>query len=285
MSCGENVTSFDQTIVPVLRRMFNLEELHLNIVVECDKKFLDGDTLKNDIIIYMPRLYKFTYNICSIINHSYQTNFLLNEQIEKTFEDFFNNQTCISIDHFQEEERSQCHIYSYPYRWKFYNNITNHFSGGLFSSVIEVSLHDEHPFEYEFFIRIAQSFPLMKKLIINNRKAQNNKQLIESNDDNEISSIIQYPNLTRIDLFDAHDDYLELFLFNTKISLPNNLHISINYQSLQRVTHYFTRYTARNNCAKLAALYFYQSNQIDEHFKNYFPHTCIRCPSDFLSIK
>jgi hypothetical protein len=265
--------------------MLNLEELHLNIVVECYKKFIDGDTLKNDIIIYMPRLYKFTFNIWSIIDHCYQTNFPLNEHIQKTFEDFSNKQTIISIDHFQEEERSQCHIYSYPYIWYFYNNITNNFRGGLFTSVTEVSLYDEHPFEYEFFIRIAQSFPFMKKLIIDNRKAQNNKQLVESNDDNQMLSIIEYPNLIRLDLSNTHDDYVELFLFNTKISLSNNLHICIKYQSLQRVTNYFTRYTTPNNCGKLAALYFYPNNQIDEHFKNYFPHTRIRDTLDFLLTK
>jgi hypothetical protein len=125
----------------------------------------------------------------------------------------------------------------------------------------------------------------MKKLIINNRKAQNNKQFVESNDDNQMLSIIEYPNLIRLDLSNTHDDYVELFLFNTKISLSNNLHICINYQSLQRVTDYFARYTTRNNCGKLAALYFYPINQIDEHFKNYFPHTRIRNTLDFLLTK
>ncbi len=268
--------NFDETIVLFLRRMLNLEELHLHIVVECYEKFIDGDTLNKDIIIYMPRLYNFTFNIWSIIDHRYQTNFPLNEDIQRTFEYFSNNQTITSIDHFQEEKRSECHIYSYPYIWKFYNNISNNFQGGLFTSVTEVSLYDEHPFELEFFLRITQSFPLMKKLVINNRKAQNNKQ---------ISSIIEYPNLTRLDLSDTHDDYVELFLFDTKISLPNNLHICIEYQSLQRVTDYFTRDTTRNNCEKLAVLYFHPINQIDERFNNYFPHTRIRHSSDFLSIK
>jgi len=59
--------------------MLNLEELDLNLIVECDEKFVDGDTLKKDIIIYMPRLNKFTFNICSIINHRNQINFALNE--------------------------------------------------------------------------------------------------------------------------------------------------------------------------------------------------------------
>jgi hypothetical protein len=58
---------------------------------------------------------------------------------------------------------NQCHIYSYPYEWKCYKNITNNFPGGLFKCVYEVSLFDERPFEHEFFLQIAQSFPFMKK--------------------------------------------------------------------------------------------------------------------------
>ncbi|CAF5110835.1 unnamed protein product, partial [Rotaria sp. Silwood1] len=166
--------------------MLNLEELHLNIIVKCYEEFISGDTLNKDIIIYMPRLYKFTFNICSIINHRNQTNFPLNEHIQKTFKYFFNNQIITCIDHFQEKGYSQCHIYSYPYKLKVYNNITNNFRGGLFTCVTQVSLYDECPFEHDFFLRIAQSFPFMKELIIKNQKAQNKKQFIKSNSNDQI---------------------------------------------------------------------------------------------------
>ncbi|CAF4814343.1 unnamed protein product [Rotaria sp. Silwood1] len=279
------VYHFDKSIVSLLRRMLNLEELHLNIIVKCNEKFIDSDTLMKDIIIYMPRLYKFTFNICSIINHCDQTNFPLNEHIEKTFEYLYNNEIITCIDHFQEEGYSQCHIYSYPYKWKVYNNITNNFRGGLFTSVTQVLLYDEHPFEREFFLQIAQSFPFMKELTIHNRKAQNNKQLIKSNNDNQMLSIIEYPNLTRLDLHYTHNDYVELFLFDRKMTLPNNLHLCVDYQLLKKVTYNFTRYTTPNNCAKLATLYFYPVDQIDEHIKKYFSHTCICCISDFVLRK
>jgi len=281
LCCNGIINDFDELIVPLLRRMLNLEELHLNINVECCEKFIDGDTLKKDIIVYMPRLYKFTFNIRSTINHRNQINLPLSECSQKTFEYFSNNQIITCIDHFQEKKYSQCYIYSYPYKLKVYNNITNNFRGGLFTSVTEVSLYDERPFEHEFFLRIAQSFPFMKELRIRNQKAQKNKQFIKSNNDNQILSIIEYPNLIRLDLYNSHDDYIELFLFDTKIFVPNNLHLCINYQSLKRVTYYFTRYRTRNNCTRLAALYFSAKDQIDENIKNYFPHTCIRPLGDF----
>ncbi|CAF5002804.1 unnamed protein product [Rotaria sp. Silwood1] len=272
---------FDESIVALLRRMLNLEELDLNIQVQCYEKFIDGDTLKKDIIIYMPQLYKLTFNICSIINHRDQTIFPLNEDIQKTFK-YFSNQIITCIDHFQEEGCSQCHIYSYPYKWKVYNYITNNFPGGLFTSVTQVSLYDERPFEHEFFLRIQKSFPYLKELTINNRKAQNNKQLIKLNNDYQILSIIEYPYLTRLNIIKTHDDYVEFFLFDTKISLPNNLHLCVDYQSLKRVTYDFTRYITRNHSSKLAALYLSTLDQIDEHIKNYFPHAYFRCFADFV---
>jgi hypothetical protein len=251
--------------------MINLEELDLNITVRCYEKFIDGDILKKDIMIHMPRLYKFTFNICSTINHHHQTNFPLNESIEKTFKYFSYNQIITCIDHFQKFSR--CHIYSYPYQWKIYSDITNNFPDGLFTNVTQVSLSDEHPFEYEFFVRISNSFPFMKQLTIRNHRAQQNK----SNNDNKILSIIKYPNLIRLDLLYTHDDYVELFLFNMKMSLPNNLHLRSKYQSLKKVTHDFTRYMPGNNCTKLAALYVtIVDDQIDEHhMKKYFPCICI----------
>ena len=251
--------------------MINLEELDLNIEVECYETFIDGDTLKKDIMIHMPRLYKFTFNICSTISHYYQNNFPLNESIAKTFKYFSNNQIITCIDHFRIFSR--CHIYSYPYQWKIYSDITNNFPDRLFTSVTQVSLYDEHPFEHEFFLRISKSFPFMKQLKARNLKAQQNK----SNNDNKILSIIKYPNLIRLDLLRTHDDYVELFLFDMKMSLPNNFRFRGNYQSLKRVTYDFTRYMPGNNCTKLAALTVeIVDDQIDEHhMKKYFPCTCI----------
>ena len=106
---------------------------------------------------------------------------------------------------------------------KYYDNITNNFPGGLFKCVREISLFDEHPFEHEFFLRIAQSFPFMEKLTLNNYKPQNNKQCRKSKNDNQDLSIIKYPHLTKLNLYEAHDDYVEQFLVDTKTCLPNNV--------------------------------------------------------------
>jgi hypothetical protein len=79
---------------------------------------------------------------------------------------------------------------------RYYHKITNNFPSGLYQYIRLVSLYDEH----DFFIRISQSFPLMKRL-----------SLINHN-----SSIVKYNNLIKLNIDNVHDDYIEEFLFNTR---------------------------------------------------------------------
>ena len=266
--------AFNESVVPLLQRMRNLEELHLNLRVRCNEKFIDGNTLKKDII-HMSQLRKLTFNICSTINHVNQTNFPTYEYIRKTFEDFHGHQLIICVDDFKDKGYGQCHIYTYPYRLQVYNNVTNNFPGGLFSSVTRVSLYDERPFEYEFFVRIAQSFPFMKELRIKNKKPQNDKDLMKSKTINQPLFIIKYFNLIILDVSRSHDDYLELFLLDTKISLPDGLRLFADYESLERVTYNFTRNATRNNCEELESLYLFRPIKFTEDLRDYFPHTSI----------
>lgn len=266
--------NFDELVVPLVRRMINLEELELLFEARRSEGFIDGNMLLKDIVNHMPRLHKFTFNIFSIVNYDDQNNFPSDECIQKSFECYNNNDIITCVNHFQERELSQCLIYSHPYKLAFYSNVSNSFSTGLFPSVTRVSIYDERPFEYEFFVRIAQSFPFMKELIIDNKKAQNDKDLITSTNDNQPFEIIQYPNLTILDVDLAHDDYVELFLLDTKVCLPNNLRLWVDYEPLKRVTYNFTRNRTRNNCEKLAFLHTFRQI-FDERIKNYFPHTCI----------
>ncbi|CAF3949473.1 unnamed protein product [Rotaria sordida] len=264
--------AYDELIIPLLYRMSNLEKLDLNLSLSMKKAFVDGNDLKKNIINHMLRLDKFTFNICSVLHLDNEINLPSNEDIQNTFHDFKNSHIISCLDYFQEQQSSQCLIYSYPYRSKFYKYITNNFSGGLFKCVREISLFDVHPFEHEFFLRISQSFPFMQKLALRNYKPQNNKLCKESKNDNQDLSIIKYPHLTNLTLSRSHDDYVEQFLLDTKTCLPNNVHLNVTYQTLERVTHNFTRDATRINCQKLKSLSI-NPIRIFKHVKNYFPHT------------
>jgi len=230
-----------------------------------------GNELKQNIIIHMPQLHSFEFHICSCLSLWDKIYTSSKEDIQYTFKDFKDDQIISYMDYFQKRQCSLCHIYLYPNTLKYYYTVTNNFPGGLFKYVREISLYDEHPFEHEILLRIAQSFPLMKKLSLSNSKQQNNKLCRESNKENQDFSI-QYPYLTNLTLYDAHDDYIEEFLVDTKICLLNNaVHLNIYYDQLKRVTNSFTRNTTRMNCAKLESLC-RNGRQLPSYAKDYFPH-------------
>ena len=251
-------------LVPLFQRMENLEELSLYFVNR-HGSIIDGTNLRSNIINHMTKLKKFTFNIRSAISLDSEFNLPSNEDIRKTFENFDNNQTTSYVDCFRKFNLFYCQIYSHPYRWTFYHNITNNFPGGLFKCVRVVSLYDEHPFEHQFFLRISKSFPFMKKLILRNNEAQKTDYLHWT--------IIKYPHLTEINLAEAHDDYVDQFLNNTKTCLLNNVHLRVRYNSLEKTTNNFTRDVTRMNCSKIITLIV--SGHTNQNLEQYFPHAKI----------
>ncbi|CAF4243676.1 unnamed protein product, partial [Rotaria sordida] len=204
--CDILTVGYDDLILPLLQRMSNLEQLDLHIVAIHDDKFIDGNDLKKNIINNIPQLNKFEFNIHSNVSLDNQNELLSNEDIRKTFKDFKDSLVISRSDFFPSINEGQCHIYSYPYKISHYNNITNNFPGGLFKYVYQVSLYDERPFEHEFFIQIEKSFPFMKKLKVDNKEPQSNKQCYESRNNNRNLSNIKYPHLTNLYLYYSHDD-------------------------------------------------------------------------------
>ncbi|CAF4304758.1 unnamed protein product, partial [Rotaria sordida] len=118
---------------------------------------------------------------------------------------------------------------------------------------------DEKPFEHEFLLRIQKSFPLLEILYVKNKKPQNRKQ---SNDNQQYLSLIQFSSLSELRLNDVHDDYIEEFLFHRKTYLAKNVNLFIEYESLERITHNFTRESTRINCAKVDKLYLCRNDEL-----------------------
>ena len=253
--------------------MLNLEKLDLHLAINTRKECIDGNHLKKTICNHMARLSQFTFSIRSFIYGINQINVPSTENIQQTFRDFTNNQIISYVDYFEESRFSLCHVYSYPfsYRQKCFNNVTNHFPGGIFKYVREISLFDERPFQHEFFLRIVRSFPLMERLTVMNMRPQNDKRRRKAKDYKQYLSIIECPLLIQLNLDEAHDDYVEQFLLDTKTSLPNNLCLCVKYESLKRVTHNFKRDATKINCTKLAYLYTNDDLRFPRHFKDYFP--------------
>ncbi|CAF1517994.1 unnamed protein product [Rotaria sp. Silwood1] len=102
----------------------------------------------------MSNLNTFTSNIYSFIYFNYQI---------KTFKNVKYNKIISCIDYFPKVEVIQFHIYSYLYELKHYDTTTNNFPDGLSKCYRKILLCDERSFEHEFFLRIFQSFPILKK--------------------------------------------------------------------------------------------------------------------------
>jgi hypothetical protein len=234
------------------------------------KKFIDGNNLKKNVINHMPCLSKFTFNIRSYLNNCNQIDLPVNEDVKKTFNDFKTNHIISYTDYFPSQRSGSSSIFTYPYTLKTYNDITNNFPGVLCKSVRKITLSDEHPFEHEFFLRISQSFPFVEQLTLYNTKGQKNKL------DNQDLSIVKFHHLLYITLIDdAHDDYIEQFLDNTKTFLSNNVHLNVKLEQLEVVTHHFTRDSTRINCQKLKSLNVFSCNGLSASARKYFPHTYI----------
>jgi len=212
----------------------------------------------------MAKLQKFTFYIHSTISVDYQPNLSSIDDVINTSTDFQNNQIIFHIDHCKKSNAIRCDIYSYPYAWKFYYNITNNFPGGLFKCVREISLHDERPFEREFFLKISQSFPCIEKLILKNSEPQEHKDVQ--------CSIIEYPHLNQLVLFEADESYIEQFLNNSKTYLSNNIYLHIGYDSLNNVTGNFTSDATRMNCSKIIRINVFGYGLELSKLKDYFPY-------------
>ncbi|CAF1320368.1 unnamed protein product [Rotaria sordida] len=228
--------------------------------------------LFGDIMSHMPKLNKFVFSIHSNLNVDDLTHLPSNEDIQRTFKGLEDYQIISYIHYFPDDCIGQCHMYSQPYTMNYLYRLTNSFPGGLFKFVHKVSLYDEHPFEHEFFIRIAQSFPLLRTLSIDNESPQKHKQRQQLNKDRRSLPVIKYAHLTLLSLNSAHNDYIEQFLIHTKTCLSNYISLDVYYPSLQKVTNNFTRDTTRINCAKINYIYNIDKWNVSKHFHTYFPY-------------
>ncbi|CAF2066214.1 unnamed protein product [Rotaria magnacalcarata] len=111
----------------------------------------------------------------------------------------------------------------------------------------------------------------MERLSLINHQSQIHKQSYKLTNHNFNSTIVKYNYLITLDIEEVHDDYIEEFLFNTKTYFHNNIVMSINYKSLERVTRNFTRDVTRINCAKINEIFLSGEKHYSNSLRDYFP--------------
>ncbi len=264
MTCYLPTNAYDREILPLLRRMPNLNSLTLNLHIK-RFKVIDGIHLNEKILRHMSHLNTFIFHICTIMLTSKTNLFLSKNDIQNTFLNWKYSSINSCIDYYIDGY-TLCHIYSTPFKMTRFIFLTNSFydSDHHLEYVIDLTLYDARPFEHDFFQWISRAFPLLKYLKINNFIPQKNKYQIES-------SKISYLYLIRLKLFHAHIDYAEQFLHHTNAYVPRLHTVAIQYKKLATVTNNFTNDKTRFNCGQLKHLVFGRLLDYPEHFYPYFP--------------
>ena len=252
--------------------MLNMENLTLSFRVRRRTSFIDGIYLTNEVFSYMLHLRTFMCDIVSdetIINQNIKPS---PDDIRHTFIQNGHHVDCYMDDYTKEIRR--CHVYSLPFILEHLQHITSRFPGGTFANVRVLRLRDiNRSFEHTFFARIARSFPSLNRLTVLNTTEQIGRPLRQWRKSPEASSIIEYPHLVELYLFNAHIDYVEQFLSSMNTRLPCLYKLWVRYEHLISVTNNFTRDSTRINCAKLNRLIFVETLHLvqSRDFYLYFP--------------
>ncbi|CAF2177296.1 unnamed protein product [Rotaria magnacalcarata] len=258
-------------ILSLVRRMSNLEKLTLYLPIKGRNRVIDGTYVQHDILDYMPQLHSFIFYICTYVETVDLFYKLSNEDIQQTLTNI-GQQHVTSIVNYIDSHRAACSIFSLPFQFDYLKNLGNKFPNIIFSYVTYLLVQDTDPFEHEFFMRIARSFPLLKHLRIFNVESQALDSLITFSSDNcQLHSIIEYPHLTILDVQYAHRDYVEQFLNETKTFIPCLTEFEVSVDHLKAVTKDFTREETQRNCAKVKRIFPLGSLVYSKDIFLYFP--------------
>ncbi|CAF4030148.1 unnamed protein product, partial [Rotaria sp. Silwood1] len=263
---------YDTEILPLFRRMSNLEELTLYIIVKDRTTFIDGTHIYNEILVHMPQLHIFNFYISTYSKMDRLVRHPSKDDIQRTLNNNIKYQQVDCILNYGYHV-AQCHVFSLPFMFEYLGNIGNIFPSITFNHVRKLSVIDDFPFKHEFFNRIAFSFPLLKDLRVVNYNPQSSISDDEHNSNgNQLHIIVKLNYLISLDLVDVHIDYVDQFLNERKTHLPRLTVLTIDYDHLTNVTDNFTRDTTRINCINVKKLHFFQRRvQHSKDFYVYFP--------------
>ena len=152
-------------VLPLLRRMSNLEELALYIINDNRTTFVDGTQIHNQILFHMPRLHKFNFHISIEIKLNHPVHYLSNDDIQRTFVGNIGYQHVERILYYITN-RAICHVFSLLFMFDYLEYTGNIFPPIVFSNVTNLLVYIVVPFKHDFFARIARFSPLIKNCLL-----------------------------------------------------------------------------------------------------------------------
>ncbi|CAF1617429.1 unnamed protein product, partial [Rotaria sp. Silwood1] len=268
--CYKITRGYDNLILPLLRRMLNLEELSLYIHILGGSTFISGTHLNKKILSHMLRLHTFSFYFASENVVTDSPIRISNSDIKQTFTNIKHRQIASLID-YDGCGNVICRVFSLPFKFDRLTNITNNIPNIVFNSVTHLRLRDKYPFKHEFFVRLARGFPFLKSLSIDTILAPNWRANEHHLQHIDWCSIVEYSHLISLDICSANIYYAEHFLNETKTYLPCLTELKIRYEDLEMVTKNFTSNETRRNCNKVNRLIFKNFIVYPKDVYHYFP--------------
>jgi hypothetical protein len=116
-----------------------LEQLTLHLTIDHPSTLIDGIQLNNDILINMPQLQKFKFDIITRTRMINEVNRQSSDDIQRTFRHKIYHDVVSYVDYYPKGF-ARSHIYSHAYTIDNFRELTNGFPEGIFTNVREVSL-------------------------------------------------------------------------------------------------------------------------------------------------
>ena len=260
-------SAYDSRIVPLLRRMINLESLSLSLNIT-RSRFLSRTHFDDRILRRLPKLNSFTFHISTAVSTYGTTHLLSAKDVEMTFDGWKYSPVHCSMYYFANQLGVAYLSSTASVKMTSLKFIANRFRRRPFQSVTDLRLYGTSAWEHDYFQWIVQAFPLLKYFTINNETPQENQRSIKTVNE---KSIIEYAHLIALNLTNAHMDYVRQFLLHTRAHLPNLDTFMIQYDQLVTVTENFTSDSARINCAQVKRLLIHELVDYSHQLLLYFP--------------
>lgn len=250
--------------------MINLEKLTLYLRIDCQTNFMDPIYLINQFLMNMSQLHSFNFYLGTRNKKTDLVDYLSKNDIK---ENYIKNIIYQEISNFVQNVYNTgiYHIFTLPFQFDNLTYVGNIFPNILYKNVIELLIYDDITFEHEFFQRISQHFPRLRKLNVINSTPSLCDTKVASDDIIQSYEIVEYPHLTFLDISRVNIYYVEEFLNETKIRLPCLTKLRIDYEKLRMITKDFIRETTRRNCANVKQLIINTTIVGSKDYYDYFP--------------
>ncbi|CAF4151053.1 unnamed protein product [Rotaria sordida] len=167
LTCYNLTNAYNNRVIPLFRRMINLEKLTLYIRLTDRPRFVDGTHPHKEILMHMSKLHTFIFYISTMIQINDLVPRLSDDDLEQTFKNIGYYQTSSTVNYCRRS-KAISHVFSLPFAFDRLEMITNRFPTIIFHNVTYLMVFDKIQFKHESFIRIAKAFPLLKHFPIFN---------------------------------------------------------------------------------------------------------------------